>query len=354
MATAEAPTDEPAASTEADVQETGEPEGAQAPSRQDFVRQVNEALRSGDMPAALAALNQARLQLPEETDLAYSQLAMQSRYGNDLLEQGQTQAAADNFKSAAELAREVFADGAQVPDELKHLWQEALFNEARALASENQLDSALAVLQRAFDAGYEEFSSIMTDPFFAPIKDQPALAELIDKVSEQIRLRLREQARQELADSESFPFDFELPNLEDQPVKMADFKGKVLIVDIWGTWCPPCRMEIPHFVRLQETYRDELAIVGVNYEGGEKEESVKAITDFVAENGVNYPCVLGDEETQAKIPDFQGFPTTLLIDREGKVRLKLVGYHPYEKLEAYVTELMAEEAAATPADDTAG
>ena len=56
---------------------------------------------------------------------------------------------------------------------------------------------------------------------------------------------------------------------------------------------------------------------------------------------INYVCLVGDADTQQQIPDFQGFPTTLLIDREGKVRVKLVGYHPYEQLDAYIAELMA-------------
>jgi thioredoxin-related protein len=62
----------------------------------------------------------------------------------------------------------------------------------------------------------------------------------------------------------------------------------------------------------------------------------------VKENKVPYECVLGDPKTQAKIPDFEGYPTTLFIDKAGKVRLKVVGYHPMAQLEALVKQLMSE------------
>ena len=115
-----------------------------------------------------------------------------------------------------------------------------------------------------------------------------------------------------------------------------------MIVDIWGTWCPPCREEIPHFIKLKDAYADDLAIVGINYEDGEGDEVVERIRQFATERGMNYPCVIGDQATQDQVPNLQGFPTTLFLDREGKVRLKVVGYHPYEKLEAYINVLLSE------------
>ena len=150
----------------------------------------------------------------------------------------------------------------------------------------------------------------------------------------------------ELKDFKSFPFTFDLPDLEDKSVKLADFKGKVTIVDVWGTWCPPCREEIPHFIDLIKKYQDKgLAIVGINYERAEKSKWKPMISSFITENHINYPCVIGDEKTQEMIPEFQGYPTTLFIDREGKVRYKLVGAAPTPVLESIVTVLLDEPAA---------
>jgi hypothetical protein len=86
-------------------------------------------------------------------------------------------------------------------------------------------------------------------------------------------------------------------------------------------------------------------MVGINYERVEESEWIDTIESFVAENGVTYPCLIGDEATQEMVPDFRGFPTTLFIDRSGTVRAKKVGSASAERLEAIVLELLG---AATP------
>ena len=148
---------------------------------------------------------------------------------------------------------------------------------------------------------------------------------------------------------QSFDFSFALPDLEGNTVSLANFKGKVVIVDVWGTWCPPCRMEIPHFVELQKKYRDAgLEIVGINYERVPADQWRDTIKKFVEENGVTYTCVIGDAATQQSIPNFNAYPTTLFVDRAGKVRQTLVGAHELSVLEGIVGPLLAERGS-TPA-----
>ena len=100
------------------------------------------------------------------------------------------------------------------------------------------------------------------------------------------------------------------------PLSLSGFKGKVLIVNLWGTWCPPCRREIPHFIALRNQHRDAgLEIVGINYERVPQAQWVEKIEAFIAEQDINYPCVIGDDATRKMIPEFRGYPTTLFIDR---------------------------------------
>lgn len=148
------------------------------------------------------------------------------------------------------------------------------------------------------------------------------------------------------AHTNPYEFDFSLPSTEGETVAKEDFAGRVLIVDIWGTWCPPCRAEVPHFVELQQEYEDQgLSIVGINYEGASSdEEAIGAIAEFTAEVPVNYPLLLGDEATQEQVPQFSGYPTTLFIDRTGKVRMTVLGARPKGELEAIVKILLAEQA----------
>ena len=118
-----------------------------------------------------------------------------------------------------------------------------------------------------------------------------------------------------------------------------------MIVDVWGTWCPPCREEIPSFIALYKRFHDKgLEIVGLNYERVEPKDVKKTIQSYLEANKVPYPCLIGDEPTQEQIPDFQGFPTTLFLDRAGKVRLKVVGLHSPAYLEAIVATLLEEKA----------
>ena len=178
----------------------------------------------------------------------------------------------------------------------------------------------------------------------------------LDEVSEEVgeaEAAAGASSLDEIADADatahtnSYEFDFSLPSTEGSTVSKADFAGRVLIVDIWGTWCPPCRAEVPHFVELQEEYEDQgLSIVGINYEGVEltDEEAIAAIAEFTAEVPVNYPLLLGDEATQEQVPDFSGYPTTLFIDRSGKVRMTILGARPKGELEAIVKIRLEEQA----------
>ena len=142
-----------------------------------------------------------------------------------------------------------------------------------------------------------------------------------------------------------FTFDFSVTDVTGKSISLSELQGKVVIVDIWGTWCPPCRMEIPSFVKLQQIYGSQgLQIIGLNYEEPSAPEEVQrqTVVDLIEELGINYPCALGTESIQAQIPSFEGYPTTIFIDKTGKVRAKVVGMHSFSELESQVKELLAE------------
>src|SRR5262249_11028503 len=115
--------------------------------------------------------------------------------------------------------------------------------------------------------------------------------------------------------------------LDGKKLDLADLKGKVVIVDVWGTWCPPCRNEIPHFVQLYADWKEKgLEIVGVAFENGSDDDAAKLVQEFAEKEGIKYPLSANGQESPlaASIPGFGTFPTTFFIDREGKVRLKKV------------------------------
>ncbi len=126
-------------------------------------------------------------------------------------------------------------------------------------------------------------------------------------------------------------------DLNGAEVKSDQFKGKVVVVDFWATWCPPCRAEIPGYVELMKKYgKDGLVIVGVSMdEGGPG--VVKAFSDKF---GVNYPMVMGDDKVLAAFGGIEALPTTFLIDRNGQIRDRKVGAEATEDYEKKIAGLM--------------
>jgi thiol-disulfide isomerase/thioredoxin len=237
------------------------------------------------------------------------------------------------YRRSAEVVRKLKDNGTKPKPGEKTLLGVAIYNEARADVFDNKPERAFALVNEAIESGFDELETLTTDPSLDNLRKKPEFASLITKIPE---LRLR--------DFQSFSFGFELPDLDGRTVKLTDYRGKVTIVDIWGTWCTPCRMEIPHFVKLLDKYKDKgFAVVGINYERVSKEKIRSTIEAFMIEQKMNYPCVLGDDATQDQIPDFHGFPTALFIDRRGYVRYLHTGYLPLADIEGLVKMLLDEK-----------
>lgn len=145
----------------------------------------------------------------------------------------------------------------------------------------------------------------------------------------------RESVFQTLATREAAPA-WKVTDIDGRPLDSAAFKGKVLVVDFWATWCPPCIVEVPHYVALQKKLGgDGLAIVGFSLDAGSD-----VVKTFMAKNGINYPVAVVDETMVAAFGNFSGIPTTFVIDREGKVRFKKTGAASMEDFEQTVKSLL--------------
>ena len=125
---------------------------------------------------------------------------------------------------------------------------------------------------------------------------------------------------------------FTMRDLDQREISISDWRGKVILVNFWATWCPPCRAEIPDLVALQEKYRGQLQIIGVSQD----EDSPAAVRRFAFEHKINYPIVMLTPELRRYFPNVYALPTTFVIDRETRIVQKHLGM-----LKPMVTELEA-------------
>jgi thiol-disulfide isomerase/thioredoxin len=211
----------------------------------------------------------------------------------------------------------------------------ALYNLACAEAGQGRADQAIDAFGKALAAGYDDFSRIEKDPDLDPIRANPRFEQLLERVRAEILEQAREEAGPQLSKGALFPFSFKVKTLDGEVVELSKLKGKLVIVDYWGTWCPPCRREIPHFVKLKEEFGDKLVIVGMTWENGASDaRAIAKVKRFAEKFKIGYRLTLlkKQAEYQDKVPDFEGFPTTLFIDKQGRVRAKEVGYRDFSTL----------------------
>jgi cytochrome c biogenesis protein CcmG/thiol:disulfide interchange protein DsbE len=131
---------------------------------------------------------------------------------------------------------------------------------------------------------------------------------------------------------------FTLQDLDGKQVSLSDFKGKVVILDFWATWCPPCTKEIPHFIKLYEQYKDRgFAMVGISLDN----KGVSVVKSFAQKNRINYPILMADGQVQTAYGGITSIPTTFVIDAEGSMRRKYIGYRDKAVFEADIKTLLA-------------
>ena len=129
--------------------------------------------------------------------------------------------------------------------------------------------------------------------------------------------------------------DFTLSRVNGGEVTLSELRGKVVILDFWATWCPPCVKGVPEFVELYNKYNSKgLDIVGISLDRG-----ISVVKRFMAKYKVSYPVVMAERQ----VVDFYQpayIPTTYIIDRQGRVATKVVGYNPKSFFEKEIENLL--------------
>jgi thiol-disulfide isomerase/thioredoxin len=135
------------------------------------------------------------------------------------------------------------------------------------------------------------------------------------------------------------PLNFTIKDMNGVDVNLASFKGKVILLNFWATWCGPCKLEIPDLVELQHEYGEDLVVLGFSVD-----DTAEQIRPYAAEYKMNYPVLvgLGHENVQEAYGPLFGIPVSVLIDREGRIAKKMSGIRSKEQFDREIQALVGE------------
>ncbi|MCK9209725.1 MAG: TlpA family protein disulfide reductase [Ignavibacteriaceae bacterium] len=133
--------------------------------------------------------------------------------------------------------------------------------------------------------------------------------------------------------------NFSLKSVDGKTVKLSDYKNKVVLIDFWATWCPPCRKGIPDLIELQKEFKKDFVVLGISVDSDTKGD----VPSFIKNYGINYPIVYGDESTAKLFGGVSGIPTSFLIDRKGNIVDKHVGLVPKETFVTTIKSLLKKQ-----------
>ncbi len=232
----------------------------------------------------------------------------------------------------------------QFPADGKEALAEPLVEMAFGHAAKNDLAATLTAINRACQLGYSNFEKLNQSSVLNQLADQKALRERLEELESVYLKKLREWSVKAVNEFKPFRFNFHADSIRGGSLASHDFEGNILVVDLWATWCPPCREEMPHFQQLADEYwDDDVRVLGMAMDDLEDPyRALDQIKNFLHQNQIQFPCVLGTHELKNRLPGEIKFPTTLFIDRSGTVRYMVIGYQDYSKL-ATITEVLINE-----------
>jgi cytochrome c biogenesis protein CcmG, thiol:disulfide interchange protein DsbE len=129
--------------------------------------------------------------------------------------------------------------------------------------------------------------------------------------------------------------DFSLTDLAGHTLHLSDYRGKVVILDFWATWCEPCKQEIPRFIELQSKYPERLEVIGISMD-----DDMEPVRAFQQQYKMNYPVALGSPKLADQYGGVLGLPITFVIDREGRIASRHIGATDPSVFEAEVRQLL--------------
>ncbi len=126
--------------------------------------------------------------------------------------------------------------------------------------------------------------------------------------------------------------NFTLSDVNGKAITLSKYRGKIVLIDFWATWCPPCRRGIPDLISLQKEYKNKLVVIGISLDTDTKDN----VVPFMKKIGINYRVAYGTNEVVAAYGNIESIPTSFVIDQKGRIVARHIGLTPKE---TYVDEI---------------
>ena len=198
---------------------------------------------------------------------------------------------------------------------------------AKNTALLNQNKEALEQISTAISNGFWDEQTLKADPSFNALRTDPGFKKVLTECQRAIG-----------------SVAFGLKDVHGNSIEKKNLEGKVLVINVFGTWCPPCMMEIPHFVKLQKQYeKNGVQVIGMSWERRPPDDFLrKHVKRFVDGKQLNYPVTMMTEGRLMAL-GVNSFPTTIFVGRDGTVRQRFSGYRDYRVLSSIVKPLANEK-----------
>ena len=119
-------------------------------------------------------------------------------------------------------------------------------------------------------------------------------------------------------------------------INIRNYKGKVVLINFWATWCPPCRKEIPDIIKFREEHKGKFEVIGISVD----RDGIDGVRHFVKNIGITYPVIMGTPELIRSYGGIQAIPTSFLVDKDGDLVKKIVGFRNYTQFTEMITPFL--------------
>lgn len=305
-----------------------------------------ELVEAGKFGGAVQLAGRYLKQFPDQREGGIQLAEIEQRWAQSLEDAGDAKRASVHYRRAGQTIDKTVASFDDLLDAERNTLRPTLFWMARESAKSGDSTQMRSRLKLLFGAAYAPIEPIAAEIINRELRASPEFSVFDAQIYQEAMKRQKQGAYERLNTFEGFNFDLQMADLDGNKVHLDDYRGKVVIVELWGTWCPDCCDVVPHLIGLQRDYQQQgLEVIGVSYERMPPNESLMAVKEFYDKSHINYTCLIGDgnDEFRNQIPELAEYPTRLFIDRVGKVRMRVSGYQSRLELESFVKALLDEK-----------